>query len=45
MICWNRFAYHDYEGVALNLDERERIVADLGDKQLMILRNHACHRP
>ena len=40
MICWNRFAYHDYEGVALNLDERERIVADLGDKQLMILRNH-----
>ena len=33
-------AYHDYEGVALDLDERERIVADLGDKQFMILRNH-----
>ena len=33
-------AYHDYEGVALNLDERERLVADLGDKPLMLLRNH-----
>lgn len=33
-------AYHDYEGVALNLDERERLVADLGDKQVMLLRNH-----
>ena len=33
-------AYHDYEGVALDLDERERIVADLGTKQFMILRNH-----
>ncbi len=33
-------AYHDYEGVALDLDERERIVADLGDNQFLILRNH-----
>lgn len=33
-------AYHDYEGIALNLDERDRLVADLGDKRLMILRNH-----
>jgi len=33
-------AYHDYEGIALNLNERERIVADLGDKTLMLLRNH-----
>lgn len=33
-------AYHDYEGVALNLDERERLVADIGDKKLMLLRNH-----
>ncbi|MEM7017419.1 MAG: class II aldolase/adducin family protein [Pseudomonadota bacterium] len=33
-------AYHDYEGVALELGERERIVADLDDKQFMILRNH-----
>ena len=33
-------ACHDYEGVALDLDERERIVADLGEKQFMLLRNH-----
>lgn len=35
-----QLAYHDYEGIALNLDERERLVADLGDKSLMLLRNH-----
>jgi ribulose-5-phosphate 4-epimerase/fuculose-1-phosphate aldolase len=35
-----QLAYHGYEGVALNLDERERLVADLGDKKLMLLRNH-----
>ncbi|MBP0111242.1 MULTISPECIES: class II aldolase/adducin family protein [Bradyrhizobium] len=33
-------AYHDYEGIALDLDERLRLVADLGDKYVMILRNH-----
>lgn len=33
-------AYHDYEGIALDLDERERIVADLSTRNLMILRNH-----
>jgi ribulose-5-phosphate 4-epimerase/fuculose-1-phosphate aldolase len=33
-------SYHDYEGVALNLDERERLVRDLGDAKLMLLRNH-----
>jgi hypothetical protein len=27
-----RLAYHDYEGIALNHDERERLVADIGDK-------------
>lgn len=37
---YNRVAYHDYEGIALDLDERARLVADLGDKQVMILRNH-----
>ncbi len=35
-----RVVYHDYEGIALNLDERERLVADLGDAKAMILRNH-----
>ncbi|QGY05360.1 class II aldolase/adducin family protein [Methylobacterium mesophilicum SR1.6/6] len=33
-------AYHDYEGVAVDLDEQKRIVEDLGDADLMILRNH-----
>jgi ribulose-5-phosphate 4-epimerase/fuculose-1-phosphate aldolase len=33
-------AYHDYEGIALDLEERQRIVADLGPRNLMILRNH-----
>jgi len=36
----NRVAYHGYEGIALDLDERERLIADLGDKPVMILRNH-----
>lgn len=35
-----RVAYHDYEGIALDLDERERIIRDLGDKPALILRNH-----
>ena len=37
---YNRVAYHDYEGIALDLDERERLVADLGQQNAMILRNH-----
>lgn len=35
-----RVAYHDYEGIAFELDERPRLVADLGDRCAMILRNH-----
>jgi ribulose-5-phosphate 4-epimerase/fuculose-1-phosphate aldolase len=35
-----RAAYHDYEGVAVNLEEQDRLVADLGDADVMILRNH-----
>lgn len=35
-----RLAYHDYEGVALNLEEQERIVHDLGACKMMLLRNH-----
>jgi len=33
-------AYHNYEGVALNEDERPRLVRDLGDKNFLMLRNH-----
>ena len=36
----NDIAYHDYEGIALDLSERDRLVDDIGDKHLMILRNH-----
>jgi len=37
---YGRLGTHDYEGVALDLDERERIIADLGDKSALLLRNH-----
>jgi ribulose-5-phosphate 4-epimerase/fuculose-1-phosphate aldolase len=40
MFVYHDTAYHEWEGVAINLDERERLVADLGNKHLMILRNH-----
>src|SRR6516225_6330296 len=33
-------AYHDYEGIALRDDEKPRLVADLGDKTFLMLRNH-----
>jgi ribulose-5-phosphate 4-epimerase/fuculose-1-phosphate aldolase len=40
--------YHDYEGLALNMDEQKRLLADLGPTgQIMFLRNHgilACGR-
>ncbi|QJQ97157.1 class II aldolase/adducin family protein [Halomonas sp. PA5] len=35
-----KLAYHEYEGVALDIAERERLVADLGPYKAMILRNH-----
>ncbi|MHC6225083.1 class II aldolase/adducin family protein [Pseudomonas sp. X10] len=37
---YGKLAYHQYEGIALSLDERERLVADLGPHKAMILRNH-----
>ena len=40
MLIRNDVAFHDYEGVAVDLSERERLVADLGTKNAMILRNH-----
>ena len=36
----NHIGYHDYEGPAVNLDERERIVNALGEHDALILRNH-----
>ena len=40
LIVLPRLAYHCYEGIALNPEEKTRLVADLGDKTLMLLRNH-----
>jgi ribulose-5-phosphate 4-epimerase/fuculose-1-phosphate aldolase len=40
MLVRQDVAFHDYEGVAVDLDERERLVANLGTKGAMILRNH-----
>jgi ribulose-5-phosphate 4-epimerase/fuculose-1-phosphate aldolase len=37
---WGKIAYHDFEGVVVDLDERERLVQNLGDCEVMILRNH-----
>ncbi|RKR03308.1 ribulose-5-phosphate 4-epimerase/fuculose-1-phosphate aldolase [Kushneria sinocarnis] len=37
---YGHLAYHEYEGIALDLAERERLVADLGRHRAMILRNH-----
>jgi ribulose-5-phosphate 4-epimerase/fuculose-1-phosphate aldolase len=43
----NEVGYHDFEGPAVDVDERARVIADLGDKFMLILRNHgllACGR-
>jgi ribulose-5-phosphate 4-epimerase/fuculose-1-phosphate aldolase len=40
MLLGAELSYHEYEGVALDHDERPRLVADLGEASVMILRNH-----
>lgn len=35
-----QLGYHDYEGVALDLEERGRIIRDIGTKKALMLRNH-----
>ena len=40
MFALASLAYHDYEGLALDENEKPRLVADFGDKKFMILRNH-----
>jgi ribulose-5-phosphate 4-epimerase/fuculose-1-phosphate aldolase len=37
---YGHLAYHSYEGIALDLAERDRLVNDLGHHNAMILRNH-----
>ena len=40
MRFYDGVAYHDFEGVAEDLDERKRLVQDLGEKNYLVLRNH-----
>src|SRR5438552_5601065 len=40
MFALGSLAYHDYEGLALDEEEKPRLVADLGEKKFMILRHH-----
>lgn len=40
MAVLSSLAYHDYEGIALDEDEKPRLVRDLGDRNFLMLRNH-----
>ena len=40
MRFYNRLGYHDYEGVSLDMDERERLQHDIGQHPVLVLRNH-----
>jgi ribulose-5-phosphate 4-epimerase/fuculose-1-phosphate aldolase len=39
-LFYGRVSYHDYEGLAIDIDERSRLQRDLGQNPVMILRNH-----
>ncbi len=40
LLPFSSLSYHDYEGIALNEEEKPRLVADLGSNNFLILRNH-----
>src|SRR5262252_8620075 len=40
MRFYDRLGYHDYEGVSLDLDERERLQQSIGNHSVLVLRNH-----
>ncbi|NYT71900.1 class II aldolase/adducin family protein [Halomonas sp. QX-2] len=40
MRFYRRQAFHDYEGVAIDMDEQSRLVSDLGECPVMLMRNH-----
>jgi len=40
MRFYNRLGYHDYEGVSLDLDERDRLQQSIGNHPVLVLRNH-----
>ncbi len=37
---WDKVAYHDFEGITVHRDEGARILANAGDKPVLLLRNH-----
>ena len=39
-IIGDQVAYHDFEGTTTNPDEQPRLVASIGEKNYVILRNH-----
>ena len=39
-MIWDHVAYHDFEGLTVRDDEKDRLVASMGTKPLVILRNH-----
>ena len=40
MRVYGQLCYHDFEGIALNNDEQQRLIADVGNRNVLILRNH-----
>jgi ribulose-5-phosphate 4-epimerase/fuculose-1-phosphate aldolase len=40
LVIYGKVSTHEYEGVAVNTEERERLARDLGENDLMLLRNH-----
>ena len=40
LVIWSRLCYHDYEGVAIDEEEKQSLKRNIGDKKAMILRNH-----
>ena len=40
MMFYNRVGYHDFEGIAVDLEERKRLGRNLGQHRAMVLRNH-----
>lgn len=40
LVIWHQLAYHEYEGVSTDTDECARISAAMGERKLLILRNH-----
>jgi ribulose-5-phosphate 4-epimerase/fuculose-1-phosphate aldolase len=40
LLFYNATGFHDFEGIAMGVEERERLIRDLGPHKVMVLRNH-----